>query len=160
MNRPRVITPAVILGAIGLACALTVATLALIGLTATPRAADPGFAPAVLTVIPAPTSTLFATLTATFDPNQIFTPTLPPDQIVIGAYVQITGTEGQGLRLRSGPGLSSALLFLGEDSEVFHVEDGPQDADGYTWWYIVAPYDTSRAGWAASTFLTVVPSPQ
>ena len=160
MNRPRVFTPAVMIGALGLACLLTIVTLVVIGLPVMPRESDPGFAPAALTVLPAPTSTPFATLTPTFDPNAIFTPTLPADAIVIGSYVQIGGTEGQGLRLRSGPGLSTTLLFLGEDLEVFHVEDGPQDADGYTLWYIVAPYDASRAGWAASAFLIVVPPPQ
>ena len=45
------------------------------------------------------------------------------------------------------------------DAEVFMVRDGPQTADGYTWWYLVAPYDETRAGWAAADFLVVVPSP-
>jgi hypothetical protein len=148
------------IGALGLACLLTVVTLIVIGLPISPRETDPGFAPAALTVLPAPTSTPFATLTPTFDPNSIFTPTIPADVIVVGSYVQISGTEGQGLRLRSAPGLTTTLLFLGEESEVFHVEDGPAEADGYIWWYLVAPYDTTRAGWAASEFLTVVPPPQ
>jgi len=39
------------------------------------------------------------------------------------------------------------------------VRDGPQEADGYTWWYLVAPYDENRAGWAASEFLAAIPSP-
>ncbi len=34
-----------------------------------------------------------------------------------------------------------------------------KQADGYTWWYLVAPYDSTRAGWAAADFLAVVPSP-
>ncbi len=162
MNRaPRqLFTPTVLIIAFGFACLLTAITLIVIGLTASPRAADPGFVPAALTVIPAPTSTPFATLTPTFDPNQIGAPTIPAGEIAIGAYVQITGTEGQGLRLRSGPGLSTTLLFLGEDSEVFQVKDGPKEADGYIWWHLVAPYDASRAGWAAANFLTVVPPPQ
>ncbi len=94
------------------------------------------------------------------DPLQVGTPTAPAGTIAVGVYVQITGTGGDGLRLRSVPGLTSELLFLGEDAEVFLVRDGPQEANGYTWWYLVAPYDESRAGWAASNFLTVVPPPQ
>jgi hypothetical protein len=43
------------------------------------------------------------------------------------------------------------------DAEVFEVKEGPKEADGFTWWYLVAPYDTNRSGWAASKFLTVVP---
>ena len=73
--------------------------------------------------------------------------------------MQITGTDGEGLRIRSEPGLTGNPDFLGFDSEVFIVKDGPQLVDGYTWWYLVAPYDDTRAGWAASDFLSYIPSP-
>jgi hypothetical protein len=161
MNRnPRqLFTLPVLLGAFGFACLLTMVTLAFIGLTASPRGTDPGFVPANLTVIAAPTSTPAFTPTATFDPL-IGTATLPAGEIAIGAYVQITGTQGDGLRLRSGPGLSTTQLFLGGEAEVFQVKDGPKEADGYIWWYLVAPYDESRSGWAAANFLSVVPPPQ
>jgi hypothetical protein len=107
-------------------------------------------------VIPAPTLTSNAPPTATIDP---FAPTPAPTGIAIGNYVQISGTEGQGLRIRSTPGLDGEFVFLGYDSEVFIVQDGPQTLDGYTWWYLVAPYDATRVGWAASDFLTYIPSP-
>jgi hypothetical protein len=94
----------------------------------------------------------------TIDPALI-TPTLPPNTIGIGGYVQISGTEGEGLRIRSAAGLNSNTVFRGEEAEVFVVRDGPQDVDGYTWWYLVAPYDDTRAGWAAADFLAVVPAP-
>ena len=74
-------------------------------------------------------------------------------------YVQILGTDGEGLRLRSDPGLSGTPVFLGFDEEVFEVRDGPQESDGYVWWYLVAPYDESRNGWAAADFLGAIPSP-
>jgi len=156
----RLLTLPVILSASGLACLLTLATLAWFGFSASPPGADLGFAPADLTMIPAPTSTPPPAPTLTPDPLQVGTPTAPAGTIAVGVYVQITGTGGDGLRLRSAPGLTSELLFLGEDAEVFLVRDGPQEANGYTWWYLVAPYDESRAGWAASNFLTVVPPPQ
>jgi hypothetical protein len=63
------------------------------------------------------------------------------------------------LRIRSDPGLTGEPVFLGFDSEVFIVEDGPREVDGYVWWYLVAPYDDTRAGWAAADFLSYVPSP-
>jgi len=69
-----------------------------------------------------------------------------------------TGTDG--LRIRSAPGLNTETVFRGEESEAFLVKDGPQTVDGYTWWYVVAPYDDTRAGWAAAEFLAVVPPPQ
>jgi uncharacterized protein YraI len=73
--------------------------------------------------------------------------------------VQISGTEGSGLRLRSGPGTGNPPRFLGMDSEVFSVKDGPKFADGFTWWFLEADYDATRSGWAASQYLTVVANP-
>jgi hypothetical protein len=156
----RLFSPTVLLSASGLACLLTMITLAWFGFSASPHNADLGFAPADLTMIPASTSTPLTTPTMTPDPLLVGTPTIPAGVIAVGGYVQITGTDGDGLRLRSAPGLTSELLFLGEDAEVFQVRDGPQEANGYTWWYLVAPYDEARAGWAASNFLLVVPPPQ
>ncbi len=146
----------VILGAILLAGFLLLITAVSIGLTSARQNSDVGFAPADLTVIPAPTSTSSAPATATIDP---FAPTVAPTGIAIGNYVQITGTEGEGLRIRSEPGLNGNPEFLGYDSEVFIVKDGPRDADGFVWWYLVAPYDQTRVGWAAEDFLTYIPAP-
>lgn len=159
MTLRRLLTPTILIGGCGLACALIAVTFALIGFTPAPQPADSGFAPAELTVIPAPTSTPLLAPTVTPDPLLVGTPTLPAGVIAVGAYVQISGTLGDGLRLRSLPSLTGDPLFLGEDAEVFLVKDGPVEANGYIWWYIVAPYDTSRAGWAAANFLTVVPPP-
>lgn len=148
----------VIFGAIGFAGLLLLITLIIIGWTSPRFTPDVGFAPADLTMIPAPTHTPNVTLAPTFDPNLV-TPTLAADALGIGGYVQITGTEGEGLRIRSAAGLNGETTFRGEEAEVFVVKDGPQTADGYTWWYLVAPYDDTRAGWAAADFLAVVPSP-
>jgi len=146
----------VILGAILIAGIFLLITAIAIGFTSPPQASVAGFAPADLTVIPASTSTSNAPPTATIDP---FAPTAVTAGIAIGNYVQISGTAGEGLRIRSEPGLNGNPDFLGYDSEVFIVRDGPRQVDGYTWWYLVAPYDETRAGWAASDFLTYIPSP-
>ncbi len=139
-----------------LACALTVFTALSIGLTSAHQNQQVGFAPADLTVIAAPTSTSSAPPTATIDP---FAPTPAPTGIAVGNYVQITGTEGEGLRIRSEPGLNGEPQFMGYDSEVFVVKDGPREVDGFVWWYLVAPYDETRVGWAAADFLSYVPEP-
>ncbi|HEY2982297.1 MAG TPA: hypothetical protein VGJ22_14020 [Anaerolineales bacterium] len=160
MNRPTLppfLNLWVILGALAFAGCLLVTTLIGIGWTSPRPAPDVGFVPADLTMIPAPTHTPQVQPTGTLDPNM--TATLPAGQIGVGGYVQITGTEGEGLRLRAAPGLAAQDLSLGFDEEVFQVRDGPQQVDGYTWWYLVAPYDETRAGWAAADFLAVVPSP-
>jgi hypothetical protein len=159
MNLKQYLNRTVIFGAIGFAGILLIATLIIIGWTSPRFAPNVGFAPADLTMIPAPTHTPNATLPPAINPNLV-TPTLAPNTIGIGGYVQISGTEGEGLRIRSAPGLSGETVFFGGESEVFIVGgDGSQVADGYTWWYLVAPYDETRAGWAAADFLAVVPSP-
>lgn len=146
----------VILGAVCLAGLLLLITILSIGSAAPLQPADGGLASANLTMIPASTSTSGAPPTPTIDP---FAPTPIPEGIAIGSYVQITGTQGDGLRIRSEPGLTGTPDFLGYDSEVFIVKDGPKIVDGYTWWYLVAPYDNTRAGWAAADFLSFIPAP-
>ncbi len=156
MNPRQLFNGWVILGAILIAGLLLLITAISIGWTKPPQSSGAGFVPADLTMIPAPTLTSNAPPTATIDP---FAPTPAPTGIAIGNYVQISGTEGQGLRIRSEPGLDGEFVFLGYDSEVFVVKDGPKVVDGYTWWYLAAPYDETRVGWAASDFLTYIPAP-
>ena len=156
MNARQLFNRWVILGAILFAGLLTLLTAMSIGLTTPLQSATVGFAPADVTVISAPTATSGAPATPTIDP---FAPSPTPTGLALGNYAQITGTDGQGLRIRSTPGLDGEFVFLGYDSEVFLVKDGPQTVDGYVWWYLVAPYDDTRAGWAASDFLTYIPAP-
>src|SRR5918994_6911670 len=157
MNVRDLVNKWVILGALALAGILLLITAVAIGLTSARRSAEVGFVPANVTVIPAPTGTSGAPPTPTIDP--FATPTSPAG-IAIGNYVQITGTEGQGLRIRAEPGLGGAFQFLAFDSEVFVIQDGPREVDGYVWWYLVAPYDETRVGWAAADFLTYIPEPE
>jgi hypothetical protein len=115
--------------------------------------------PAVeMTVLPAPTLTQ-PVLTPTISTDSAKTPEAVGG-IAVGMFVQITGTGGDGLRLRSGAGTSNPPRFLGYEAEVFRVKDGPTLADGFTWWFLEAPYDPNRAGWAASEYLAVVTPPQ
>jgi hypothetical protein len=119
--------------------------------TAAPEAVE-------LTLIPAPTLTQPAPTPTVVDASAN-TPA-PVDGIAVGMFVQITGTGGDGLRLRSGPGTANPPRFLGYEAEVFRVKDGPTFADGFTWWFLEAPYDPNRAGWAVATYLAVVTPPQ
>lgn len=87
------------------------------------------------------------------------TATLDPEKyggIGIGQYVQINGTGGDGLRLRSGAGIENPPLFLGFESEVFLVQEGPKDAGGMIWWLLTSPTDDTRKGWASAKFLTLI----
>jgi hypothetical protein len=157
----RVFDPLVIVGAVGFGVLLAAAALGLLWLTRTNQA-PAGGQTAVLTVIPAATITpTVAPPTATLpvEPTGTGLPLPPPGDVSLEAYVQISGTGGDGLRLRSDPGLNSDVRMLGEEAEVFVVKDGPEEADGYTWWYLVGPADETRRGWAVANYLMVVQNP-
>ncbi len=116
-----------------------------------PTAAVTVFAQPTWTPTPLPTPT--TALTPTPIP-----PLAPgPGEIAVGRFVQVSGTGGDGLRLRTAPGLDAPVRFLARESEVFQVVDGPQIADDYTWWHLVAPYDPQREGWAVANYLSVLP---
>jgi hypothetical protein len=117
----------------------------------------------VLTIIPAPSTT--PTPMASITPEiSMATPSLLPEpsgsgEISQGQLVEIFGTEGDNLRLRSQPGLDAPIAFLGVESEVFEVQGGPQEVDGYEWWFLRNPYNTEKTGWAVSVYLRSITSP-
>ena len=117
---------------------------------------------AVLYVIPAPTATLPPPPTATPLPEP--SPTLPvppppPGEFSAGSFVQVVETGGEGLRLRTDAGLNTEVRLLAAESEIFQVQDGPQEADGFTWWYLVSPSDGSRRGWGVANYLSAAQTP-
>ena len=153
--------PWLILGAIGFGSLTLVAGLFLLYVTR-PAAAPAGLSTAVVTIISVPTATDVPPTATPAGPETPTPPSLPlppPGDVSIGAYVQIVGTSGDGLRLRTEPGLDSEVRVLGEETEVFVVTDGPTDTDGYGWWYLESPSDRSRRGWAVSNYLSVVQNP-
>jgi hypothetical protein len=145
-------------GAVLLAAILFVGAWAWAAASQPPRP-DPAGLMAEMTVFPAPSGTPRAEVVPTDPYAPPPTQTVIPGQLEIGVYAKIIGTDGQGLRIRSTPGLNGEQQFLGFDAEVFRIQDGPTEVDGYTWWYLVSNYDDGRAGWAASNFLEFVPSP-
>ncbi len=151
--------PLVILGAIFVAVVLLAATIGLLWYTRPgPTFSTP--ATVVLNVIAIPTST---PIPPTPTQQSAGTPTLPvpvssDGNISIGVSVQISGTGGDGLRLRADPDLNGDVRYLALESEIFKVKDGPRQAGGYTWWFLVAPYDEKVQGWAVANYLKVVPS--
>lgn len=156
----RIFSPLVLIISIGLAVFLLAAIFVILwsSLTAQGGVVAPT---AILTVIPAPTATQTpAPVVISLTPS--VTPTLNLSvnggSIQVDDYVQISGTGGDGLRLRGGPGTEYEPIFLGREAEVFKVTDGPKEGSGYTWYYLVAPYDTGRSGWAVADFLQVVAS--
>jgi hypothetical protein len=98
------------------------------------------------------------------EPTATLPPTLTPveptavviDGIQIGSSVQISGTEGAGLKIRHGFGINSVQKFIALDSEIYEVVGGPEETDGYVWWELSSAYDTERNGWAVSAYLTPI----
>jgi hypothetical protein len=97
-----------------------------------------------------PTVTLPATLTPIEPTADVI------DGIQIGSVVQISGTEGAGLKIRNEAGINSVQKFIALDSEVYEVVEGPERLDGYIWWKLSSAYDTERNGWAVSDYLTTI----
>ncbi len=158
----RYINVWVIAGTIAVALLLLCILASVIWLSR-PGAAQIEQATAVFNIIPyytptAPLPTLGPTSTPQ-SPQGGVLPSPPPGSIASGGFVQIIGTGGDGLRLRSDPGLNGEIRYLGLESEIFRVDDGPTMMDGYTWWLLVAPYDENVRGWAVSNYLKTVPNP-
>jgi hypothetical protein len=89
-------------------------------------------------------------------PTPIPSPSLPAGDFAIGARVQVVGVETSGLNIRSTPGLDGTPRFLAYDEDIFVLVEGPQTVDGLEWWRIEDPDDSSRFGWAARNYLTVL----
>jgi hypothetical protein len=119
-------------------------------------------APAILNIIEAPTETSpvpMATPTITPEPTSSQQLPTPGGEIIVGDYVQVTGTGGAGLRLHATAGVSSEVYYLAIDSEVFLVKDGPITADGYVWWLLQDPYSENAGGWGVANYLAVRQNP-
>jgi hypothetical protein len=167
MNKPdlfesirQVFSPWVILGGIVMAGLLMVVFIVSI-FAVRGKSIQRPLGTVVLNVIPAPTDTVLPPL-----PTAILTPTnseLPPPPggtgVGVGVLVQVSGTGSDGLRMRTDPNLQGQVKFVGIEAEVFQVKDGPREADGYTWWFLVAPYDETLNGWAVGDYLQVIQNP-
>jgi hypothetical protein len=148
------LNPWVIAGAVFIASVLLAVTFLAAG-SVTPSDQLTYSGGAVLTVIPVPTLTPTVIL-----PTPSLIATLETNSgIQVGSYVKISDTEGEGLRLRRDPSLNGEIIYLGLEDEVFLVKDGPEDQDGYLWWYLEAPLNETRKGWAVSNYLQPAQNP-
>lgn len=109
-------------------------------------------------IIPAPSSTPTGSSLIT-GPSDVPTNPVEINGIKTGVYVQVNGTGGSGLRLRTSPGAAGTTQSIASDGEVFSVADGPKSVDGATWWKLEAPYQSSRSGWASGDFLSPIVTP-
>lgn len=77
-----------------------------------------------------------------------------PTEIYLGATVEVTGTDGAGLNVRSEPTTGAEVLTVFLDGTQVEVIDGPVEAEGFVWWQIAG--NEVAAGWIVSDFVVVV----
>lgn len=151
----NLLNPWVILSAILIALLLLAITVTLVSWSR-PGPLPMEMGTAIINVIAAPTETaLPVTVPPAPSPT---TPVAATGELIIGDMVEVSGTGGDGLRLRFAPGLNSQIRLLGAEGEIFQLVDGPQQSDNYIWWYLENPEDRSRRGWAVVDFLVPVQS--
>jgi hypothetical protein len=156
---PRFLSLGVILGALVVGFGLFLA-LALVVNFSRPTRMPVGVVTAALTVVPLPSATPTLTpLPEATQPSDDNPPEPPPGELALGAFVKVSGTEGAGLRLRIKPGLEFEPVYLGMEDEIFKIEAGPEQTNDYIWWYLIAPFDPDRSGWAVSNYLEAVQEP-
>jgi len=70
-----------------------------------------------------------------------------PWPLRVGVDVVVAGT-GNGLNVRTGPGLNAAAVDRIEDGTVIRLSAGPAPADNLTWWQV-----EGRSGWVVADYL-------
>lgn len=81
-----------------------------------------------------------------------------PDAFGPGDKVVVSGTQGNGLRLRAEPSLTSEPTNLLADGTSMMIMEGPLQADGYHWYRVRFTVVTAFGpqldmGWVAGTYL-------
>lgn len=160
-EKERLVLPRRWLIVIGILAVIGIVGVLLLFIFLILRACVP-LSPASPTVEPTP-AVVSPTLQATYTPTPLrgtptptvtFTPPPPtptptlPAEITVGGYVRVLAAAG--VNLREGPGVGQAAIRLLENGEVLKVVDGPQEADGYTWWKLEDKRE-GRTGWAAES---------
>src|SRR5262249_23707798 len=68
----------------------------------------------------------------------------------VGSGAVVRGTDGDGLRVRAGPGLAQAVEGTLDEGARVQVLEGPQVADGQYWFRVRGG---GASGWAAARYL-------
>ena len=86
-------------------------------------------------------------------PTISFTNTSIP--LSVGERVVVANVGDQELNVRNVPGVTtSEVLFRSVEGTEFSIIEGPQQADGFTWWRI-QDSSTQQSGWAVANYLEV-----
>jgi hypothetical protein len=70
--------------------------------------------------------------------------------------VVVVEVGDQELNVRNIPGVTeSQIIFRSPEGTEFSIVDGPQQADGFTWWQI-QDLTSAQRGWAVANYLSVI----
>jgi 3D (Asp-Asp-Asp) domain-containing protein len=71
-----------------------------------------------------------------------------------GSTAVVAGTEGAGVRVRSGPGTGTSIVASVSDGATVYVTGAPQTVDDQTWYPIrIGDGSGGQRGWIAATYL-------
>lgn len=73
------------------------------------------------------------------------------ERLTVGQQAIVNNTAGQGLRCRENPNTSSTIVVKLAEGTVVNVISGPASQDGFDWWQVEPPSQTSC--WAAGDWL-------
>lgn len=79
------------------------------------------------------------------------TAAIDPTALVVGGFAKVSGTDGDGARLRFGFGLDTASIRWAEEGETLKILGGPEQSDGYTWYRVQD--NLGNIGWVADNFM-------
>ncbi|NOX60648.1 MAG: hypothetical protein GXP42_01665 [Chloroflexi bacterium] len=74
--------------------------------------------------------------------------------VQVGVRVRIVGTEAEGVRFRTGPGVEYVTLAILFDGTELLVVGGPEESSGFTWWRVQD--DDGTIGWIIADVLEPV----
>jgi len=79
-----------------------------------------------------------------------------PGVFAVGIKVEISGTGGDGLRMREDPGMDSEILYLAREGEDCIILEGPKIEENLIWWKIQSLEEENKSGWSVQTYMNTI----
>lgn len=79
-----------------------------------------------------------------------------PGSMEVGTRVEVIGTGGVGVSIRAEAHTNGERLGVADEGDTLLIVGGPEEADGYTWWFLRDESNAALKGWAVSDYLSPV----
>lgn len=99
--------------------------------------------------------TLAAGVLAAFTVTAAFADT----SLKAGSWAVVAGTYGNGLRVRTGPGIGEDILTALPEGTSIQIIEGPTSDGTYQWYHITGFDNSGTSGWSVGDFLQAAPPP-